>query len=67
MNLFAKPGMTYADAKAVVDGFKALAEAVAERLQEHDKEIAELKAEIERLKRQPHKTVAQRARERGHA
>jgi cell division protein FtsB len=66
MNLFAKPGMNYAEAKAVADTLKTLAEAVAERLKEHDKEISELKAEIERLKRQPHKTVAQRARERGH-
>lgn len=65
MNLFGKSGMTAADAAAVVGGLKALAEAVAERLKDHDKQIAELKAEIERLKREPRKTVAQRARERG--
>lgn len=65
MNLFGKSGMTASDAVAIVGGLKALAEAVAERLRDHDKEIAELKAEIERLKREPRKTVAQRARERG--
>ncbi len=67
MSLFAKPGMTVADAKAVMSGFEAMAEAVAERLRGHDAEIAELKAEIDRLKREPRKSVAQRARERGAA
>jgi uncharacterized small protein (DUF1192 family) len=49
------------------DAFKQLGEAVTERLRGHDDEIAELRAEIERLKREPRKTVAQRARERGAA
>jgi len=65
MSLFGKSGMTAADAKVVMSGFQAMAEAVAERLRGHDAEIAELKAEIDRLKREPRKTVAQRARERG--
>lgn len=49
MNLFGKSGMTAADAAAVVGGMKALADAVAERLKDHDKEIAKLQAEINKL------------------
>jgi cell division protein FtsB len=72
MSLFGKTivikgGMSERDAEAILDGFKMLGDAVAERLRGHDDEIAELKAEIERLKREPRKTVAQRARERGAA
>mgnify|MGYP001190502198 CR=1 FL=1 len=67
MSLFGKSGMTAAEAHAVVGGLKALAEAVAERLKDHDRQIADLQAEIQRLKREPRKTVAQRARERGAA
>ena len=60
-----KSGMSERDAEDILDAFKMLGDAVAERLRGHDDEIAELKAEIERLKREPRKTVAQRARERG--
>jgi ABC-type Fe3+-citrate transport system substrate-binding protein len=67
MSLFAKPGMTVADAKIIANTLKTWAEAVAERLKDHDKEIAELKAEIKSLKREPRMTVAQRARARGQA
>jgi cell division protein FtsB len=59
--------MTHADGVLVGEVMKELAEAVSERLRQHDDEIAELKAEIDRLKREPRKTVAQRARERGAA
>lgn len=65
MSLFAKSGMTPAEAKIISNTLHALADAVAERLKGHDKEIAELRAEIERLKKEPRKTVAQRAREKG--
>lgn len=49
MSLFGKAGMTTADALAVMGGLKALADAVAERLKDHDAEIAKLKAEINKL------------------
>jgi cell division protein FtsB len=70
MSLFGKTivikgGMSQREVEALLEGLKELGEAVAERLRGHDDEIAELKAEIERLKREPRKTVAQRARERG--
>ena len=67
MSLFGRSGMTHADGVLVGEVMKELAEAVSERLRQHDDEIAELKAEIDRLKREPRKTVAQRARERGAA
>lgn len=57
--------MTEQEAMIIVEGLKKLSEAVGERLREHDKEIAELRAEIERLKAGPRMTVAQRARARG--
>ena len=57
--------MTKSEALLIADTMQKMAAAVAERLKDHDKEIEELKAEIERLKREPRKTVAQRARERG--
>jgi cell division protein FtsB len=60
--------MTHADGSmSVAEALKQLAEAVAKRLRGHDAEIAELRAEIERLKAGPRMTVAQRARERGAA
>ena len=70
MGLFGKTvvkGMTNGEAKAIMDGFEAMANAVSERLRGHDAEIAELRAEIERLKAEPRMTVAQRARARGKA
>jgi cell division protein FtsB len=70
MSLFGKTivikgGMSQRDADALLKGLTEIMDAVADRLRGHDAEIAELKAEIERLKREPRKTVAQRARERG--
>ena len=72
MSLFTKTvvvrgGLSNGEAKAIMEGFEALAEAVAERLRDHDTEIAELRAEIERLKTGPRMSVAQRARARGQA
>lgn len=70
MGLFGKTvvkGMTNGEANAIADAFEKLSEAVAERLRGHDAEIAELRAEIERLKAGPRMTVAQRARARGKA
>jgi cell division protein FtsB len=70
MSLFGKTivvrgGMTQRDADDLLKGLTEVFDSIAERLRGHDAEIAELKAEIERLKREPRKTVAQRARERG--
>lgn len=65
MSLFGIKGMTNAEARIIVDAFKKMADAVADRLRGHDAEIAELRAEIERLKAEPRMTVAQRARARG--
>ena len=67
MSLFGTKGMTHADGMAVAEALKQVAEAVAERLRGHDAEIAELRAEIERLKAGPRMTVAQRARAKGKA
>ena len=67
MSLFGTKGMTNAEARIIVDAFQKISEAVAERLRGHDAEIAELRAEIERLKAEPRMTVAQRARARGKA
>ena len=67
MSLFGAKGMTNAEARIIVNAFKQVSEAVAERLRDHDKEIAELRAEIERLKVGPRMTVAQRARAKGQA
>jgi hypothetical protein len=39
---------------------QALADAVSDRLQGHDKEIAELRTEIEKLKREPRQSFAQK-------
>jgi hypothetical protein len=68
MSLF---GKTYVINKGVSkdtqDCLMALAEAVAERFRAVEAQVEELTAEIERLKREPRKTVAQRARERGAA
>lgn len=68
MSLFGKTvvvngGLT----RAVAEVIEKLTEAVAERLRGHDAEIAELRAEIERLKAGPRVTVAQRAKARGRA
>ena len=65
MSLFGRSGMTHADGMAVAEALKQLAEAVADRLRGHDAEIAELRAEIERLKAGPRMTVAQRAKAKG--
>ena len=65
MSLFGAKGMTDQEARIIVEGLTKLAEAVSERLREHDTEIAELRAEIERLKARPRMTVAQRVRARG--
>lgn len=67
MSLFGTKGMTNAEARIIVDAFKQISEAVADRLRGHDAEIAELRAEIQRLKAEPRMTVAQRARSRGQA
>ena len=67
MNLFGAKGMTNAEARIIVDAMRRVAESAAERLRDHDTEIAELRAEIERLKTEPRMTVAQRARARGQA
>lgn len=67
MSLFGTKGMTNAEARIIVDAFQKVSEAVADRLRGHDAEIAELRAEIERLKAGPRTTVAQRARARGQA
>lgn len=67
MSLFGRSGMTHADEMAVAEALKQLAEAVGDRLRGHDAEIAELRAEIERLKSGPRMTVAQRARAKGKA
>lgn len=53
--------------RAVAEVIEKMAEAVAERLRGHDAEIAELRAEIERLKAEPRMTVAQRAKQRSKA
>lgn len=67
MSLFGAKGMTNDEARIIVDALTKMAEAMAERLRGHDKEIVELRAEIERLKTGPRMTVAQRARVRGYA
>ena len=70
MGLFGKTvvkGLTKGEAKAIMEGFEAVANAVGERLRGHDAEIAELRAEIEKLKAGPRMTVAQRARAKGKA
>jgi len=67
MSLFGRSGMTREDAKVVAEVLKDMAKEVAARFRENESQIEELKAEIERLKREPRKTVAQRARERGAA
>ena len=60
MNLFGTKGMSNAEARIIVDAFKKVAEAAGERLRGHDTEIAELRAELQRLKAEPRMTVAQR-------
>jgi hypothetical protein len=70
MSLFGKTivirgGMRQDEADALLKGLTEIFDAVSSRLRDHDAEIAELKAEIDQLKREPRKTVAQRARERG--
>lgn len=50
MSMFGAKGMTNAEARIIVDAFQKVSEAVAERLRGHDAEIAELRAEIKRLK-----------------
>lgn len=67
MSLFSVKGMTAEEARIIVDALRQISEAVAERLRGHDAEIAELRAEIERLKAPPRMTVAQRAKARGQA
>lgn len=67
MSFFGAKGMTNEEAKIIVEGLKKMAEAVSDRLCEHDAEIAELRAEINRLKAGPRMTVAQRAKARGYA
>jgi hypothetical protein len=68
MSLF---GKTYVINKGISkdtkDCLMALAETAAERFRAVEAQVEELTAEIERLKREPRKTVAQRARERGAA
>jgi hypothetical protein len=56
--------MKASDAVAISRALSELADAVKERLQDLYDEIAELRAEVERLKREPRKSVAQKLREK---
>lgn len=66
---FLKSGssLSAADIRAINHAVTAFTEALRDRLQGLDAEIAELRAEVERLKREPRQSVAQKLRAKGQA
>jgi cell division protein FtsB len=64
MSLFGKTYVIGGMTKAVAECFERLTDAIAKRFQDHDKEIAELRAEIEKLKREPRQSFAQKLKGR---
>jgi hypothetical protein len=53
------------DLRAINRALGVVADTLRERLQGLDAEIAELRAEVERLKREPRQSFAQKLREKG--
>lgn len=59
--------MKRSDADAIMEVFTQLADAIGERLRDHDAEINELREEIKRLKETPRMSLAQKLRTKGQA
>ncbi len=57
--------MNAADIRVLHKVFEHFSEAIKERFDQQDKEIAELRAEIQRLKQEPRMSLAQKLRARG--